>query len=88
MKIFIPGRICILGEHTDWAGGYRRTNSEIEKGFAIITGTNQGIYAEIEQHPSRLILETSLANGRKKKLEIEMDSQGLLEEARKGRFFS
>ncbi|MCB0002160.1 MAG: GHMP kinase, partial [Anaerolineae bacterium] len=24
MKIFVPGRICLFGEHSDWAGGYRR----------------------------------------------------------------
>ena len=34
MKIFVPGRICLLGEHSDWAGGYRRTNAAVEKGSA------------------------------------------------------
>ena len=47
MKIFVPGRICLFGEHSDWAGGYRRINSDIEKGHALIVGTNQGIYAEV-----------------------------------------
>ena len=32
MKLFVPGRICLVGEHSDWAGGYRRINAEIEKG--------------------------------------------------------
>ena len=45
MKIFVPGRICLFGEHSDWAGGYRRINVDIEKGYTLITGTNQGIYA-------------------------------------------
>ena len=45
MKIFVPGRICLFGEHSDWAGGYRRINADIERGYAIIAGTNQGIYA-------------------------------------------
>ncbi|MCB0232804.1 MAG: GHMP kinase, partial [Anaerolineae bacterium] len=27
MKIFVPGRICLFGEHSDWAGGYRRINA-------------------------------------------------------------
>ncbi len=22
VKIFVPGRICLMGEHSDWAGGY------------------------------------------------------------------
>ena len=31
MKIFVPGRICLFGEHTDWAGGHRRTNADLER---------------------------------------------------------
>jgi UTP-glucose-1-phosphate uridylyltransferase/mevalonate kinase len=63
MKLFVPGRVCIFGEHSDWAGGYRRINSEIEKGYAIVAGTNQGIYAEAEPHPSRLIIRSTLPDG-------------------------
>ena len=50
MKIFVPGRVCLFGEHSDWAGGHRRINSEIEKGYTLLTGTNQGIYANVEPH--------------------------------------
>ncbi|MBN2323413.1 MAG: GHMP kinase [Spirochaetes bacterium] len=89
MKLFVPGRICLFGEHSDWAGGYRRINSEIERGYTIITGTNQGIYAEIKQHPSKLILRTTLNDGTKKgPFEIEMNPNLLLQEAQKGGFFS
>ena len=31
MRIFVPGRICLFGEHSDWAGGYRRVNADLEK---------------------------------------------------------
>ena len=58
MNIFVPGRICIFGEHADWVGSYRRTNVEIEKGYAVIIGTNQGLYAEIKQHPNKLIFKS------------------------------
>ena len=89
MDLFVPGRICILGEHSDWAGGYRRTNSEIETGCAIIAGTNQGIYARIQPHPSKLIIKATLESGETKgTYEIDMDSGVLLKEARKGEFFS
>ena len=27
-EIFVPGRICLMGEHSDWAGSYRRFNKE------------------------------------------------------------
>src|SRR6185436_17864927 len=63
LKIFVPGRICLFGEHSDWAGGYRRTNADVEKGFAIIAGTNQGIYAEVEPHPNALVLSSTTPDG-------------------------
>ena len=56
MKLFVPGRICLFGEHSDWAGGYRRMNADIEKGYTLICGTDQGIYAEVEPHPLRLVI--------------------------------
>ena len=61
MKLFVPGRICLLGEHSDWAGGYRRINADIEKGYSLITGTDQGIYAEVSPHPTSLILTSTIA---------------------------
>ena len=89
MKIFVPGRICLFGEHSDWAGGYRRINANLEKGYTLITGTNQGIYAEIQPHPTKLILHTTLSDGtRKGPFEISMEKELLLAEAQKGGFFS
>ena len=89
MKLFVPGRICLLGEHSDWAGGYRRINAEIEKGYAIICGTNQGIFAEVESHPNKLVLTSTTAKGETAgPYEIEMNPRVLLEEAQKGGFWS
>ncbi|MCJ7813563.1 sugar phosphate nucleotidyltransferase, partial [bacterium] len=89
MKIFVPGRICLFGEHSDWAGGYRRINADLEKGFTLITGTNQGIYAEVKPHPSKIIFRATLENGTQKgPFEIPMEREALLEEAKKGDFFS
>lgn len=48
MRIFVPGRLCLFGEHSDWAGEYRRINPKIEKGYTLIVGTNQGIYADVQ----------------------------------------
>jgi len=28
-EFFVPGRVCLFGEHSDWAGGHRRTNSAL-----------------------------------------------------------
>ena len=89
MKIFVPGRICLFGEHSDWAGGYRRINADIEKGHALIVGTNQGLYAEVKPHPDKLILKASFEDGtRKPTIELQMDRDALLEEASKGGFAS
>jgi UTP-glucose-1-phosphate uridylyltransferase/mevalonate kinase len=89
VKLFVPGRICVFGEHSDWAGGYRRINSEIEKGYAIVAGTNQGVHAEVKPHPSRLIIDTTLPDGtRPDPLSIDMDRGLLLAEAQKGGFYS
>lgn len=49
IELFVPGRLCLFGEHTDWAGRYRTMNADIKPGAAIVTGIEQGIYAEIEK---------------------------------------
>ncbi len=89
MKIFVPGRVCLFGEHSDWAGGYRRINSEIEKGYTLITGTDQGIYANVEPHPRALVLSATTPQGeRRGPYEIPMELNVLLDEAQKGGFWS
>ncbi len=89
MKIFVPGRVCLFGEHSDWAGGYRRINSEIEKGYTLLTGTDQGIYANVEHHPTSLIMSsTTFAGERLGPYSIPMEPKALLEEAQKGGFWS
>lgn len=89
MKIFVPGRICLFGEHSDWAGGYRRINADIEKGYAIIVGTNQGVYADVEPHPNALILSSVTPEGKRiGPYEIPMQPKPLLDEAQSGGFWS
>ncbi|PMB46354.1 GHMP kinase [Fischerella thermalis CCMEE 5330] len=88
MKIFVPGRLCIFGEHSDWAGGYRHLNPKLEIGYTLLVGTNQGLYAQVKPHPNQLVLNTSLGDGTRKSLTLPMEAQALLVEARKGRFFS
>jgi UTP-glucose-1-phosphate uridylyltransferase/mevalonate kinase len=89
LKIFVPGRICLFGEHSDWAGGYRRINAEIEKGYTLICGTDQGIYAEVEPHPTALVLISTTPNGTLQgPYEIPMEAKALLEEAQRGGFWS
>jgi UTP-glucose-1-phosphate uridylyltransferase/mevalonate kinase len=89
MRLFVPGRICLFGEHSDWAGGYRRVNAEIEKGFTLICGTNQGIHADVEPHPTALVLTSTTPDGGVLgPHEIPLEPKALLEEAQRGGFFS
>jgi len=89
MKLFVPGRVCLFGEHSDWAGGYRRINADIEKGFTIIGTTEQGIYADIEAHPSSLVLTSKRPDGSiMGPYEIPMQADVLLKEAQNGGYWS
>jgi UTP-glucose-1-phosphate uridylyltransferase/mevalonate kinase len=89
VKLFVPGRICLFGEHSDWAGGYRRINAEIERGYTLISGTDQGIYAEVEPHPAALVLTSTTPDGEKQgPYEVPMEPKALLEEAQRGGFWS
>lgn len=89
MNIFVPGRICLFGEHSDWAGGYRRINADIEKGYTLICGTNQGIHAEVAPHPTALVLTSTTPDGQViGPREIPLEPKALLAEAQQGGFFS
>ena len=89
MKIFVPGRLCLFGEHSDWAGEYRRINPNIVKGYTLIVGTNQGIYASVKPNSTELIIRSSLNDGRHdKSLRLPMESNSLKRVAQEGGFFS
>ena len=89
MKLFVPGRICLFGEHSDWAGGYRRVNSDLEKGQTLICGTDQGIYADVEPHPTSLVLTATTPDGKRVgPHELPMRPDILLAEAQQGSFWS
>ncbi len=88
MKIFVPGRLCLFGEHSDWAGGYRRINPQLEVGYTLLVGTNQGLYAEVKPHTNQLVMHTCMSNGTDKTLTLPMEKHALLAEAQKGGFFS
>ena len=40
VELFVPGRLCLFGEHSDWAGSYARCASftACPLGIAEITG--------------------------------------------------
>jgi len=86
-KLFVPGRLCLLGEHSDWAGMHRMVNADVPPGYAIVSGIEQGIYATVE--PSdKFIVESTLPIFHDDSFEAKMDTGQLLAIARQGGFFS
>ncbi len=89
LKLFVPGRLCLFGEHSDWAAEYRRTNPELLEGFTLIAGTNQGLYARVDTHPDALVIRSTMPDGEvRTSQEIPMEPKALLAEAEAGGFFS
>lgn len=87
--LFVPGRICLFGEHSDWAGSYRRINSDIPPGQVIITGTNQGLHANVRRQPGILSVRSALPDGTfSGPHDVPMTRDALLAEAQQGGFFS
>jgi len=88
LKLFVPGRLCLFGEHTDWAGHYRTMNADILPGAAIVTGIEQGIYAEVEKSPVFEMYSTAeQMQGEWSDFSCPMDEQALKRVARSGDFF-
>ena len=87
-QLFVPGRICLMGEHSDWAGSYRRFNRDIVPGMCLVSGTNQGLYARVGPHPDKLVVSTVDHFGRKSTTELPMEPAALLACAAKGDHFS
>ena len=50
-EVFVPGRLCLFGEHSDWSGAFRRFNPEIAAGATLVLGTTQGLYATARAAP-------------------------------------
>jgi mevalonate kinase len=75
-EIFVPGRLCLFGEHSDWAGGHRRQNSSLEKGYAIIAPTTQGNFARVSKIEELKLIFKSHFLGLT--LEVDLDEKKLL----------
>ena len=87
-KLFVPGRLCLFGEHTDWAGHYRTMNADVAPGAAIVTGIEQGIYAEVEKSPIfELQSVAPEIEGQWQDFACRMDEQELKRIAKSGSFF-
>lgn len=84
LDLFVPGRVCLMGEHSDWAGGWRRDNPAIAPGRALLVGTREGIHARVEPCPGWFRWKTP--EGRV--LQVPFRDPDLLTEARSGGYLS
>lgn len=87
INIFVPGRLCLFGEHSDWAGLQKTMNSQIVSGCAIVTGIEQGIYGRAERADVFSVTST-LPEYHGASFSCEMDMNKLRMTAREGGFFS
>ncbi len=102
IKLFSSGRLCLFGEHTDWAGQSRAMNARVMPGRAIVTGIEQGIYAKAHKSKDFVIIDrvgldrdetnSGLAEkeaaGKELTFRCEMNRAKLREAARAGGYFS
>ncbi len=88
IKIFVPGRLCLFGEHSDWAGHYRTMNADIAPGAAIVTGIEEGIYAEVEKSSVfEVISDAEEIEGTWSDFTCRMSEYDLKQVAKSGSFF-
>jgi galactokinase len=82
VRISTPGRLCLFGEHSDWAADYG-----VHRGFCIVTGTDQSIAAAVK--PSdKFVVETRLpdslgrSSGRTRQMSCPWQAETLLATAK------
>ncbi len=89
ISLFVPGRLCMFGEHSDWAGLHRIMNADIAKGMAIVTGIEEGIYATARKAASFIVRdEISPDASQWNRMECAMHPERLKEVAQAGGFYS
>ena len=89
IELFVPGRLCLFGEHSDWAGGHRQANPRLGKGYTLIAGTNQGITARVKRAPDAFIISSVLPDDTNAgPFRFRWEGDDLLKAARGGGFAS
>ena len=87
IQLFVPGRLCLFGEHSDWAGQNIVFNADIVPGRAIVTGIEQGIYATATKAKEFSVC-SELPEYKDSSFSCPMDKDALRQVAKAGGFFS
>jgi galactokinase len=86
--LFVPGRLCLFGEHSDWAGGWRGRQPDLSPGFCLVAGTDQGVRGETEASDAFEITSVLASGEEIGPARIEARPAALGEAARGADFFS
>jgi galactokinase len=87
IDLFVPGRLCLFGEHSDWASGYRVTHPSIARGHCIVAGTDQGLHATASALDGAFEVSSVLEDGTVERVRLPLDEGALDAAARTGGFF-
>jgi len=89
-ELFVPGRLCLFGEHSDWAGGFRTASRpEIAPGATLVVGlSHEGLHARARRRKGLLVIRSVLDSGEVVgPTELPMDAEHLLRVAKEGGFW-
>jgi len=88
-ELFVPGRLCLFGEHSDWAGRYRAQDASLAPGLCLVTGTDQGLRGEAEPRAGWFEIESELPDGsRAGPFRAPAEREALEAASRAGGFFA
>lgn len=90
-ELFVCGRLCLLGEHSDWAGGFRSAArpDTVHVGRCVVVGTNDGLRARVSTSSGSdmcvAMTSTDDAGAKRSRVFDLYDDEALLRAARGGR---
>ncbi len=88
-ELSVPGRLCITGEHSDWAGIHRVVDPFVRPGICIVACTEQTITAEACARPGELRVVQERPRGEPEgSVVYTMEEGALLAAARSGAYDS
>ena len=100
LRLFVPGRLAMMGEHSDWSGELRRFNPAIGRGFCLVCGTDEGLFAtasaahhnpddpDDEAGAGFLEMSSMSPDGKQSRVSLPLRLPELLERARTGDHWS
>lgn len=74
---FVPGRVCLVGEHSDWAGGLRSSHPALAVGHAVVACTLEGLTVSATRRSDEALVLSSAIGGA-----LTLEPEALLSAAR------